>query len=489
MSESMYKTRPAATLNLANDADLSMMADAVYGTRDDLITAKSGLGQKDYCLPLNWSLLGGDEGRQSDNFRDDRRSGLTAAVFERAGDADGRLVISFRGSDERRDWIGPNLRLAADGELLEVAGLSGPATGHTKQQMAAIQTAVLSDWDPQFEAALDYAREIHGRYGREHKIEVTGHSLGGAHAQIVAHTFGWSGRTFDAPGAENIINSEGYKRWCEKHEITPAGVPDYRHGTLQAESFLNYTVNNSVVSHKSGDHIGGKMSISSLVGREGIKAHAEWAVGLVGGAISETPLLGKGAGMAYGVNERWISGIANAANVAGDASDRHDMARIVRLFQKAVENGRELPYQFGDTTGPARPEKVVSDPRQPGHADHAMYEKIKGGVTTSHQQQGRSFDEGGERIAVGLLVAAKQAGLDRVDHVVPSVGANPGETYFVVEGDLRDPAHKRAQVSVATSEQTPIAESLQKLDVENQRLAETQSQNQEQARSNGPRMS
>lgn len=231
------------------------------------------------------------------------------------------------------------------------------------------------------------------------------------------------------------------------------------------------------------------MSISSLVGREGIKAYAAWAVGLVGGAISETPLLGKAAGTAYGVNERWISGIANAANVAGDASDRHDMARIVRLFQKAVENGRELPYQFGDTTEPARPEKVVSDPRQAGHADHAMYEKIKDGVTASHQQQGRSFDEGGERIALGLFVAAKQAGLSRIDHVVPSVGVNPGETYFVVEGDLRDPAHKRAQVSVAIAEQTPIAESLQKLDVESQRMAETQNQNQEQARSNEPRMS
>jgi hypothetical protein len=218
------------------------------------------------------------------------------------------------------------------------------------------------------------------------------------------------------------------KDWLEKHDISPVGAPGYQHGIVQRQSFLNYTVNNSVVSHESGDHIGEKMSISSLVGREGIKAHAAWAAGLLGGALSETPLLGKAAGMAYGINERWISGIANAANVAGDASDRHDMSRIVRLFQKAVENGRELPYQFGDAAEPSRSDRTAPDPRQPGHADHAMYEQIKDGVAKSHQEQGRPFDEGGERIAVSLLVAAKQAGLDRVDHVVASVGANPGGT-------------------------------------------------------------
>lgn len=489
MPEKRSPSRPGAALSLANDAELSMLADAVYGSRDDLISAKSGLGHKEYDLPLNWSLLGDDEGRQPYNFRDDRRTGFTAAVFERAGDPDSRLVISFRGSDETRDWVGPNPRLAADGELLDLAGLPGPATDHTRRQMATLQTAVLSDWDPQFEAALDYALDIQKQYGSDHKIEVTGHSLGGAHAQIAAHTFGWGGRTFDAPGADNIINSEGYKRWCAKHEITPVGPPDYRHGGFQADSFLNYTVNNSVPSHKTGGHIGEKLSISSLIGREGLRAHGAWALGLIGGAITETPLLGKAVGMATGVNERWISGIANAANVAGDASDRHDMTRIVRLFQKAVENGRELPYQFGDAADPPRSDRMAPDPRQPEHADHAMYEKIRNGITESRREQGSSFDEGGERIALGLLVAAKQAGLDRVDHVVASVGANPGDTCFAVQGDLRDPAHKRAQVSVATAEQTPIGDSLQKLDIENQRLAETQSQSQEQARSNGPRMS
>lgn len=480
---------PPAKLDLSEDADLSMIADAVYESRDELISAKTGLGRRDFQLPVNWSLLGANEERESLNFRDDRNSGFTAAVFEKETTHGRRLAIAFRGSDELADWIGPNRALAADGDLLGIAGLPGPATDATKRQAASVQAALIGAWNPQFEKALNYALDVHRKYGADHAIEVTGHSLGGAHAQLAAYTFGWGGRTFDAPGAVNIIESQGYKDWLEKHDISPVGAPGYQHGVVQRQSFLNYTVNNSVVSHESGDHIGEKMSISSLVGREGIKAHAAWAAGLLGGALSETPLLGKAAGMAYGINERWISGIANAANVAGDASDRHDMTRIVRLFQKAVENGRELPYQFGDAADPPRSDRMAPDPRQPEHADHAMYEKIRNGITESRREQGSSFDEGGERIALGLLVAAKQAGLDRVDHVVASVGANPGDTYFAVQGDLRDPAHKRAQVSVATAEQTPIGDSLQKLDIENQRLAETQSRSQEQARSNGPRMS
>src|SRR5687768_15943283 len=118
MPEKRSPSRPGAALSLANDAELSMLADAVYGSRDDLISAKSGLGHKEYDLPLNWSLLGDDEGRQPYNFWYDRRSGLTTLVFELGGDSDSRLVISFRGSDETRDWVGPNPRLAADGELL-----------------------------------------------------------------------------------------------------------------------------------------------------------------------------------------------------------------------------------------------------------------------------------------------------------------------------------------------------------------------------------
>jgi hypothetical protein len=200
---------PLAKLDLSEDADLSMMADAVYESRDELIAAKTGLGRRDFQLPVNWSLLGANEERESLNFRDDRNSGFTAAVFEKETTQGRRLTIAFRGSDELADWVGPNRVLAADGDLLGIAGLPSPATDATKRQAAKVQATLIGAWNPQFEKALDYALDVHRKYGADHAIEVTGHSLGGAHAQLAAYTFGWSGRTFDAPGAVNIIESQG----------------------------------------------------------------------------------------------------------------------------------------------------------------------------------------------------------------------------------------------------------------------------------------
>jgi putative lipase involved disintegration of autophagic bodies len=42
-------------------------------------------------------------------------------------------------------------------------------------------------------------------------FSVTGHSLGGGIAQVIAYTFGLNGVTLDAPGANAIISSRKYQ--------------------------------------------------------------------------------------------------------------------------------------------------------------------------------------------------------------------------------------------------------------------------------------
>lgn len=495
-------TFPAAQLDLSYDSDLAMLSDAVYASKDDLISAKTGGGVKNAELPLNWSLLGGNERLERDNFRDDRATGLTAATFEIEGDLDKRLVIAFRGSDEAQDWLGPNVRLAADGDLLGAVGVSGPKTEHTQKQMGDVQRAAVDpisrvfgsdrgskDWDPQIEAALDYALAMHRKYGADHKIEVTGHSLGGAHAQIVAHTFGWGGRTFDAPGAKNIIESDGYEKWCKKNSVTPAGAPDYEHGTVQQASLLNYTVNNSVVNERTGAHIGPKLSISSLAGRQGVLEHGQWAVGLIAGAIAETPLLDQTVGKVIGPGSKWVEYLSKGAAITADANERHDMTRISRAFQEDVANGRTLPRQYGDV-GPAEDgsRRLACDPAQPSHPDHTMHETIKTGVQGIYAKHGLPFDESGERHVAALLANAKQSGLTRIDHVVEGVGAKSGADIFVVEGDLRDPANKRALVNTDVAAQIPVEKSIQQIDAANQRQGQlAQEQSQEQTRTVAPR--
>ncbi|WP_223619251.1 XVIPCD domain-containing protein [Lysobacter sp. ESA13C] len=347
--------------------------------------------------------------------------------------------------------------------------------------------------------AVDIANVQGGRSGIAPQVTVTGHSLGGCLAQITAAKLNLNGETFNPYGAVglgyriheggnqivnhvmagdfvsagsrhfgkvkmyadpvevNILRAVGYEDSGSRFDVrNPLKAAAYGNGSHRMHHFLD------VDSNGRRDH--------SVLGDARALELAE----------QHRPMFDRYRGDVLALRGGASVGVALSGGVQGFVGE------ISRRLPDKVSN----PFEESKGTLPPLPDERhrASDPRDPRHPDNGMYLKIRDGVGAILQQQGRSFDEGGERIALDLLVAAKQAGLDRVDHVVPSVGANPGETCFVVQGDLRDPAHKRAQVSLAIAEKTPVIESLQKLDIENQGLAENQSRNQEQARNLGPRM-
>jgi len=323
-------------------------------------------------------------------------SGFVAHAFMQDR-PDKRIVLAIRGSDNAADWAGPNLAVSRDGELLDMLNLSSPGTDRTRAQMARVQEALLPGdaWDPQFRQALDFARELRDRYVPQgYRIEVTGHSLGGAPAQLISHTFGWNGRSFDAPGAANIVASKGYRDWLVDNGVHPAHAPRFRADPFDS-GFLNYKVNNSAVSHKTGPHLGDAQSISSLVGREGFGPHARYAAGIAGGAISETPLLGQalkatGAGRLASV----VGYAAHGAQHGLDAPDRHDIGRVVAVFEEAVrrqDRGDRQPLPiFGDHgLPPAPPVARAHDalpplPRDAG-TDHA-FDHLRAAMDTDNRQ-------------------------------------------------------------------------------------------------------
>ncbi|ALN64153.1 hypothetical protein GLA29479_3299 [Lysobacter antibioticus] len=347
--------------------------------------------------------------------------------------------------------------------------------------------------------AMNIANVQGERSGIAPQVTVTGHSLGGCLAQITASKLNLNGETFNPYGAVglgyriheggnqivnhvmagdfvsagsrhfgkvkmyadpvevNILRAVGYEDSGNRLDVrNPLKAAVYGNGSHRMHHFLNVDVNGRL------DH----SVLSDVRAMELAEQHR--------------PMFEKYRGDVLALRSGVSVGVALSAGAQGVVGE------ISRGLPDKVSN----PFEDSKGAMPPLPGDVhrVSDPRDYGHPDNAMYLRIRDGVSAHHQQQGRSFDEGSERTTLSLLVASKQAGIDRVDHVVPSVGANPGETYFVVQGDLRDPAHKRAQVSVASAERTSVDESLKKLDIESQRLAESQSQNQEQARSPGPRM-
>ncbi len=119
-------------------------------------------------------------------------------------------------------------------------------------------------------------------------------------------------------------------------------------------------------------------------------------------------------------------------------------------------------------------------PSDPAHPANALYRQVREQVEKLDQSLGRTYDDTSERFTSSLMVLAKENGLQRVDHVVLSnqVGdQRPGFNVFVVQGELNNPAHRRAVMPTEQAVTTPHEESLERLDV----LLERDMQQEQQA--------
>lgn len=128
----------------------------------------------------------------------------------------------------------------------------------------------------------------------------------------------------------------------------------------------------------------------------------------------------------------------------------------------------------------------------PGHPDYPLMQQVRDQVAALDAKHGRTFDEYSERMTASVMALARANNLDRADHVVLSSATaehGPGRNVFVVQGDLNDPAHRRAVMPTQEAVQTPVEQSLQRLEVASvdrqQALAQSQQQEvDQQAREN-----
>jgi Lipase (class 3) len=120
---------------------------------------------------------------------------------------DGKYVIAIRGSDDGGDWTGPNVGLAA----ANAAKLAERVVG-----------VIDGVWDPQMTDAVTFAyrafQTIRAEFIRENPnttpsfdqlralVTTTGHSLGGALAELIAKTFGIGGANIDGPGIAGLLD-------------------------------------------------------------------------------------------------------------------------------------------------------------------------------------------------------------------------------------------------------------------------------------------
>ncbi|MEJ2646738.1 MAG: hypothetical protein P8180_17915, partial [Gammaproteobacteria bacterium] len=186
-------------------------------------------------LPQGWEILEPDS----------EPSGFYAIAYRNL--TTGEVVVAYRGTE----FLSDAGDLAASEAILEEA--VGVDAMHQ-----------------QFIDALEFARRVHEQFeAQAPKITVTGHSLGGTLAQLAADVFGWSGMTFDAPGAKNLTDNDGFLPWLTK----------YQHSFGHAGTLTNYTVVGSAISAGSGPSIGTETAIDTGAGLKALPVLTRVGIG------------------------------------------------------------------------------------------------------------------------------------------------------------------------------------------------------------------
>jgi peptidoglycan hydrolase-like protein with peptidoglycan-binding domain len=160
----------------------------------------------------------------------------------------------------------------------------------------------------------------------------------------------------------------------------------------------------------------------------------------------------------------------------GDFGKRTEEA--LKSFQRA--HGLSPVGHVGPKTHAALEAARLHGPTllDPAHPDHALQRQVSRAVDAMERSLGRHPDENSERLKASLLLAAKQQGLTRVDHVVLSEARVPvqaGQHVFAVQGRLEDPASRRVHVATQQALATPVQASWM-------RLAEVEARDQAQPR-------
>lgn len=193
---------------------------------------------------------------------------------------------------------------------------------------------------------------------------------------------------------------------------------------------------------------------------------------------------------------------ADGQPLAEDGVYRLSMQRAVINFQEAnglPPTGDLDPATMRTIAPPMFPPEV--NPRMPdqqppyvplqGQADvssaaaqNPLLAQSRDAMHRLEATLGREFDHNSERMAASAACLAKDSGLSRVDHVLLSNATETkrqGETFFVVQGDPANPAHRRAHMPTEQALNAPLEQSLQRLQgVDAPAQAQTQSQQREQ---------
>lgn len=430
----------------------------------------------------------------------DRANGYQGTIYQRADT--GEIVVAHRGTEFDRQPL-------QDGGLAD----GGMVFGRVNAQA---DDAILLT-----ERALEIANKIGEDKGYVPQVTVTGHSLGGALAQVAAHHFGLYGEAFNPYGAVSLAMRipEGGDRFVnhvmaadvvsaasghygqvryyaserEIETLRHLGGYDNASGLLDARNPLVPAIARLDSHHKDNflDIDGqGRPDLSVL---DDPRAHAR--------AVEYAPMIAK-----YRAD---VLHMREVVTTVGQGGLLPDVIRTaIRDLQGTLEPGepaRREAHSWGDQQAAVREVMERSEALGPEHwrtplavpaggvrpADGMLHRQLLDGIAELGFDGARdgSADGPGSRVAAGLLLQCKQAGITHADHVL--LGTGEQARVFVVQGAMGDPAQLRTHVELSAALQSPVFESLEKMEPlgRQQALGAVQVQQMPQPEPSGPALS
>lgn len=445
-------------------------------------------------------------------------TGFQAQAYERMDVRPHQVIIAYRGTEFGREPV-------HDGGVDAGMVLAG----------VNLQTADSIRFAEKVVAETNQLAKDEGRQLPE--ITVTGHSLGGTLAEINAARLGLKGETFNAYGAAGLL------------EGVPAGgnqvIDHVRAGDVVSAASEHFGEVRVYAAQKDVDtlfHAGYRDDGGILSMRNPIKA-VDFDSHSIDNFVPNSKLLGESImspenQARYRAHEGMIDRYRNdvmdirhglsasweVPKAIGEAGERlgHEIREDAQAIGHAVSH---VAHEVADTARHVRDE-VSGDLHAVGHAvsdgasrawntmlhpsslflntdstptrvdeqahpDHPMFQQAREGVRQLDNQHQRAPDERSDRLAASLVVAAREAGLQRIDQVALSGDAS--RTY-AVQGDANSPLKRVAEVDTTQAMATPVEQSsqaLQQVAPRDVASAEHQQQSQQiqQAQLQGPAMS
>lgn len=369
----------------------------------------------------------------------------------------GNLILAHRGTEFGRQPV-------RDGVI---ADLGMVVTGFNAQVAAARRAT---------EAALAYAQDKARDCGPL-ELTVTGHSLGGFLAQYTGHRYGLHTETFDAYGAAGLVAD---LRPDVGHIVNHVRATDFVSAASQHVGEVRiYAAQQDVEALQRAGYANDGRRLSDLRNPLAVMAGVGIAAHYSRNFLPDNDLGIGGSIIGADNQQRYLHHQPMFDKYRQDVATLHDVLALPRNVVDGVidhvrhaVSGRPLERDFAElrVTGCPRPlegerlpgaASVVPAPgeRLHGEFNSPLYQDIHAGVVRLEQALGRTPDQASERVIASLYAKARQAGIERADHVVMA-GSADDPRFVLVRGDRQDPAHQRVHVRAADALATPVETSL-----------------------------